>query len=106
MYSSPHLRANLTAQAWAGAPSGSSSIAGWSHRNRRPGRPDGAVVPGAGRRRDPDYLEVDPTTRAELDVPLMDRGKVSGVLSIESDQPNAFDENDRTTLWKAWRRWP
>jgi signal transduction histidine kinase len=49
-------------------------------------------------RRDPDYLEVDPTIRSELAVPLMDRGKAIGVLSIESDQLNAFDENDRATL--------
>lgn len=34
-------------------------------------------------------------TRSEIAVPLAFGGKVVGILDIQSDQPNAFDENDR-----------
>jgi phosphoserine phosphatase RsbU/P len=34
-------------------------------------------------------------TRSEIAVPLSFGGKVVGILDIQSDQPNVFDENDR-----------
>jgi GAF domain-containing protein len=49
-------------------------------------------------RSDPDYLEAEISTRSELDVPLISLGKVIGVMSVESDVPNAFDENDQRML--------
>lgn len=36
-----------------------------------------------------------PDTASELCVPLIFDGQVVGILDIQSDQPNAFDENDR-----------
>jgi GAF domain-containing protein len=47
---------------------------------------------------DPDYLEFDPRTRSELDVPLLENDKVLGILGIESNQPAAFDDGDLNTL--------
>lgn len=47
---------------------------------------------------DPDYIEVNPSTRSELAVPLRDGGKVIGVLNVESDEPYAFDDYDVQTL--------
>ena len=49
-------------------------------------------------RADPDYLEAKVTTRSELDVPLLDGDRVIGVLSVESDQVEAFDEDDEQAL--------
>jgi transcriptional regulator with GAF, ATPase, and Fis domain len=37
-------------------------------------------------------------TRSELSVPVLHHGEVVAVLNVESDQPNAFDENDVITL--------
>ncbi len=45
--------------------------------------------------RDNRYVPVDPTIRSELAVPLMNKGKVIGVLNLESDRVNAFGEEDR-----------
>ncbi len=44
--------------------------------------------------RDNRYVPVDPTIRSELAVPLTNKGKVAGVLNLESDQINAFSEED------------
>lgn len=41
-----------------------------------------------------DYLDFQQSTRSELAVPLLDRGRVVGVLNVESDQPDAFNEDD------------
>ena len=94
----PTVRANLTAQlgqerllARLHASGGRIGISGRAAQT-------GQSYVVADAKHDSDYLEVDPTTRSELDVPLIDRGKAIGVLSIESDQLNAFDENDRATL--------
>jgi len=43
---------------------------------------------------DPDYVAYDVATRSELDVPLLDGDQVVGVLSVESDEVAAFDEDD------------
>ncbi len=49
-------------------------------------------------RSDPDYIEFDARTQSELDVPLLDGDKIIGVLSVESDQTGAFDEDDEQAL--------
>jgi PAS domain S-box-containing protein len=42
----------------------------------------------------PRYIETIPSVRSELAVPLLLGGKVIGVLNLESDQLNAFGEDD------------
>ena len=49
-------------------------------------------------RADPDYVMINPDTRAELAIPLLDKGDVIGVLSLESKAMGAFDENDERAL--------
>ncbi len=49
-------------------------------------------------RTDPDYVEFDPATKSELAVPLLDEDKIVGVLSVESDQLGAFDEEHEQGL--------
>ncbi len=39
-----------------------------------------------------------PYTRSELALPLIARGEVLGAMTIQSDRPNAFDEEDIRTL--------
>ncbi len=39
-----------------------------------------------------------PYTRSELALPLVARGEVLGAMTIQSDKPNAFDEEDIRTL--------
>jgi PAS domain S-box-containing protein len=47
---------------------------------------------------DPDYVEFNPLTRSQMTVPLLDQDKVIGVLSLESEQRDAFDEAAMYTL--------
>jgi GAF domain-containing protein len=44
------------------------------------------------------YVSFDHRTQSELTVPLYYRGKVIGVLNVESDKQNAFDEDDQSAL--------
>lgn len=44
------------------------------------------------------YLMVNPETRSELAIPMMHKGKVIGVLDLESSQPNYFTEDHVQTL--------
>ena len=44
--------------------------------------------------RDNRYVPVDPTIRSELAVPLINKGRVIGVLNLESDRTNAFSDED------------
>ncbi|HET7293253.1 MAG TPA: GAF domain-containing protein [Vicinamibacteria bacterium] len=44
--------------------------------------------------RDPDHLEGSPLARSELAVPLKRGSRVLGVLNLESDEPDAFGEED------------
>ncbi|MFP5262397.1 MAG: GAF domain-containing protein [Blastocatellia bacterium] len=48
--------------------------------------------------KDQDYVEFDPRMKSALCVPLLDQGKVLGVLGMESDQENGFDMADLSTL--------
>jgi sigma-B regulation protein RsbU (phosphoserine phosphatase) len=47
---------------------------------------------------DPRYLMVNPETRSELAIPMMHKGKVIGVLDLESPQLNYFTEDHIQTL--------
>lgn len=47
---------------------------------------------------DPDYVEYYAKTRSELAVPLLDEGRLIGVLDVENDQVRAFDEEDVQAL--------
>src|SRR4029077_19112257 len=47
---------------------------------------------------DPRYVMVNPETRSELAIPMVNKGKVIGVLDLESPQPNYFTEDHVQTL--------
>src|SRR5271163_740739 len=47
---------------------------------------------------DPSYVMVNPETRSELAIPMMHKGKVIGVLDLESPQLNYFTEDHVQTL--------
>ena len=69
------------------------SMIGWCITNRRP-RIALDVGLEAVRFNNP-YL---PLTRSEMALPLIAHDRVLGALSIQSEQPNAFDENDINVL--------
>jgi len=53
-------------------------------------------------REDPRYLEAFGSTRSEIIVPVLDRaGKVVGTIDVESEQVNAFSEEDRAALGRC-----
>ena len=43
----------------------------------------------------PGHIACDPASRSELVVPLLESGRVSGVLDLDSPLPGRFDERDR-----------
>jgi PAS domain S-box-containing protein len=47
---------------------------------------------------DADYIVQDEKTKSELVIPLLDDDKVIGVMDVESDELNAFDELDQEAL--------
>lgn len=47
---------------------------------------------------DPRYLACFPSTRSEIVVPIAYQGRVVGEIDIDSDEPAAFTERDRTFL--------
>jgi len=47
---------------------------------------------------DDDYIKFNESTKSELDVPIFDGNTVVGVLSLECDQLNGFDEQAEETL--------
>lgn len=47
---------------------------------------------------DPRYLMVNPETRAELAIPMLHKGKIIGVIDLESPQQNYFTEDHVQTL--------
>ena len=47
---------------------------------------------------DPRYLMINPETRSELAIPMMHKGKVIGVLDLESPQLNYFTQDHVQTL--------
>ena len=44
------------------------------------------------------YLACSPTVKSEIVVPIVDRGNIVGVLDIDSDQLDAFNDDDRRFL--------
>lgn len=49
----------------------------------------------------PGHIACDPNSRSEIVVPVYDRdGVLTAVFDVDSDQPNAFDEEDRAGLEK------
>jgi diguanylate cyclase (GGDEF)-like protein len=64
---------------------------------------EGRVVLVADVRQEPDYAGTPATAdiRSELDVPVTVDGHPWGVLSIQSSEPNAFDEGDASMLRSA-----
>ena len=49
-------------------------------------------------RRDPRYLNALDAVRAELVIPMLIRGKLTGVIDLQSTRENAFSEQDRSLL--------
>ncbi len=47
---------------------------------------------------DPRYLMVNPETRSELAIPMLHKGRILGVLDLESPQLNAFTQDHVQTL--------
>jgi len=66
-------------------------ITGWAAAHRRSLRVGDVSV-------DSRYIQASPNTRSELAVPLIYRNEVLGVLNVESEQPNAYTENDEEML--------
>lgn len=48
----------------------------------------------------PGHIACSSLSRSEIVVPIISRGEVKGVLDIDSDQLNSFDETDRIYLEK------
>lgn len=66
-------------------------ITGWVAAHRRPLRVRDV-------REDPRYIEVSASTRSELAVPLIYRNELLGVLNVESEQVDAYSDNDEEML--------
>jgi GAF domain-containing protein len=47
---------------------------------------------------DPRYLSCSPSVKSEIVVPILHRGALLGVIDIDSDLPDAFNEDDRRFL--------
>jgi signal transduction histidine kinase len=48
--------------------------------------------------KDDDYIAHDNESKSELAVPMLDNGRVIGILDVEGKELNAFDEMDRDSL--------
>lgn len=66
-------------------------ITGWTAANRQP-----ILVQDV--RSDPRYLNALDAVRAELTAPMLIRGKLVGVIDLQSTRLNAFSEQDRALL--------
>lgn len=66
-------------------------ITGWVAQHRRPLRVNDVAE-------DPRYIRISPNTRSELAVPLIYRNELLGVLNVESEQLDAYTENDEEML--------
>ncbi len=51
----------------------------------------------------PGHIACSSDSKSEIVVPLIEAGEVVGVLDVDSDQPDAFDEVDREGLKEAVR---
>jgi GAF domain-containing protein len=68
-----------------------SGVTGWVAAHKRPLRVKNVAD-------DPRYIEVSPNTRSELAVPLVYRNELLGVLNVESEMVDAYNENDEEML--------
>lgn len=68
-----------------------SGITGWVAMHRRTLRVNDVST-------DPRYIEASPNTRSELAVPLIYRSELLGVLNVESEQADAYTDNDEEML--------
>jgi GAF domain-containing protein len=68
-----------------------SGITGWAASHRRPLRIKDVTT-------DPRYILVSSNTRSELAIPLIYRNELLGVLNVESEQVDAYTENDEEML--------
>jgi GAF domain-containing protein len=68
-----------------------SGITGWVAQHRRPLRVNDVSE-------DPRYIKISSNTRSELAVPLIYRNELLGVLNVESEQLDAYTENDEEML--------
>lgn len=66
-------------------------VIGWVAIHRRPLRINDVTL-------DPRYLEISSNTRSELAIPLVYRNELLGVLNVESEQVEAYTENDEEML--------
>jgi GAF domain-containing protein/HAMP domain-containing protein len=66
-------------------------ITGWVAAHRRPLRINDVS-------KDPRYIQGSPNTCSELAVPLLYRNTLLGVLNVESEQTDAYTENDEEML--------
>jgi GAF domain-containing protein/HAMP domain-containing protein len=66
-------------------------ITGWVAAHKRPLRVNDVSA-------DPRYIEMSPNTRSELAVPLIYRNELLGVINVESEQLDAYTENDEEML--------
>jgi sigma-B regulation protein RsbU (phosphoserine phosphatase) len=69
-------------------------VSGWVAKTGR-----SVIVPDV--HADSRYIEVQPSTKSEIAVPLFSSGEVVGVFNLESDQPGAF-ENRHLELLEAF----
>lgn len=89
----------LHIQAWVGYSEDASrfripvgtGITGWVAAHRRPLRIGDTAD-------DPRYIQLSPNTRSELAIPLLYRNELLGVLNVESEQLNAYSDNDEEML--------
>lgn len=68
-----------------------SGVTGWVAEHRRPLRIRNVSE-------DPRYIQASSNTRSELAIPLIYRNELLGVLNVESEQVDAYTENDEEML--------
>ncbi len=68
-----------------------SGITGWAAAHKRPLRIKDVSD-------DPRYIRISSNTRSELAIPLVYRNELLGVLNVESEQTDAYTENDEEML--------
>ncbi|HNI38483.1 MAG TPA: GAF domain-containing protein, partial [Pseudomonadales bacterium] len=66
-------------------------VTGWVAAHRRPLRIRDV-------REDSRYIETSPNTRSEMAIPLIYRNEILGVINVESEQVDAYSENDEEML--------
>lgn len=66
-------------------------VTGWVAAHRRPLRVRDV-------NEDPRYIQISPNTRSELAIPLIYRNETLGVINVESEQTDAYSENDEEML--------